>query len=103
MLGSLLDNWEKATVDCIYADIPRELLETKNKEQLLDKASTFALFDKSVSVVSCKKSNKIVRDYIGATGKGPLVGADKRVLKRQLLDRVDPDMLDDYITGACGY
>jgi hypothetical protein len=60
-LDKLLSNWDKATIDCTYADVPRELLEQKNKEQLLEKASTFALFDKSTSVVSCKKTNKIVR------------------------------------------
>lgn len=95
-LGSLLDNWDRATVDCTYADVPRELLETKNKELLLEKASTFALFDKSTSVVSCKKSNRVVRDYIGATGKGPLVGAEKKMLRRSVADRVDPERLDDY-------
>jgi len=97
-LNILLDNWEKATVECIYADVPRELLETKNKEQLLEKASTFALFDKSVSVVSCKKTNKKVRDYIGVTGKGPLVNIDKRMLKMNVAEIVDPDDLENYYT-----
>lgn len=95
-LTNLLDNWDKATIDCIYADIPRELLEQKNKAELLEKASTFALFDKSTSVVSCKKSNKIVRDYIGVTGKGPLVGIEKRLLKRSVVNEVDPDELETY-------
>ena len=36
-LTSLLENWEKATIDCTYADVPRELLEAKNKEKLLEK------------------------------------------------------------------
>lgn len=35
--------------------------EAKNKEKLLKKASEFALFDKSTSVVSCKRTNRIVR------------------------------------------
>lgn len=96
VLGTLLDNWERATVDCTYADVPRELLQQKNKEELLEKASTFALFDKSASVVSCKTTNRTVRDYIGATGKGPLVGAEKRM--RKLADLVDPDRLDDYFS-----
>jgi len=95
-LGSLLDNWERATVDCTYADVPRDLLETKNKELLLEKAKISALFDKSASVVSCRKNPRIVREYIGATGKGPLVGSGKRFLKRAVADRVDPDLLDDY-------
>ena len=99
-LESLLNNWERATELCTFADVPRELLETRNKEQLLDKASTFALFDKSVSVTSCKTSNKIVRDYIGATGKGPLVGIEKRLRKRQLIEHVDPDFLDEFIAES---
>ena len=99
-LTSLLDNWERATIDCTYADVPRELLEAKNKEKLLEKASEFALFDKSTSVVSCKKTNKIVRDYIGATGKGPLVGIEKRLLKKSIVERVDSDNLDEYFAAA---
>mmetsp|Transcript_14046 Transcript_14046/g.30508 ORF Transcript_14046/g.30508 Transcript_14046/m.30508 type:complete len:266 (+) Transcript_14046:388-1185(+) len=99
-LGSLLTNWDRATVDCTYADVPRELLETKNKELLLEKAKTSALFDKSASVVSCRKNVRIVRDYIGSTGKGPLINADKRFLKRVVADRVDPDMLDDYYSNV---
>ncbi len=96
-LEKLLSNWDKATIDCTYADVPRELLEQKNKELLLEKASTFALFDKSTSVVSCKKTNKIVRDYIGVTGKGPLVNVDRKMLKRNVVDAyVDPDFLDEY-------
>ena len=50
----------------------------------------------SFTVVSCRKNVRIVRDYIGATGKGPLVGAEKRFLKRAVADRVDPDSLDNY-------
>ena len=44
-LRSLLENWERATVICIYADVPRELLEQKNKELLLEMAKVSALFD----------------------------------------------------------
>ena len=39
VLDSLIENWQKATTDCTYADVPRELLEAKNKKQLLEKAS----------------------------------------------------------------
>lgn len=99
-LSSLIENWERATVDCTYADVPRELLETKNKETLLEKASEFALFDKSTSVVSCKRSNRVVRDYIGVTGKGPLVNLEKRLLKKSLVEQVDPDNLDDYFSAV---
>ncbi|VEU36825.1 unnamed protein product [Pseudo-nitzschia multistriata] len=69
-LNTLLENYERATTDCTFADVPRELLETKNKELLLEKAATNALFDKSASIETCKTTNRIVRDYLGVTGKG---------------------------------
>jgi hypothetical protein len=94
-LQSLVDNWSTAVVDCTYADVPRELLETKNKAELLEKAKTSALFDKSAAVVSCKTSNRIVRDYLGSTGKGPLVALD-RALKGGL-EQVDGDAVDEYL------
>jgi hypothetical protein len=94
-LQSLVNNWSAAVVDCTYADVPRELLETKNKAELLEKAKTSALFDKSASVVSCKTSNRIVRDYLGSTGKGPLVALD-RALKRGL-EQVDGGAVDEYL------
>ena len=69
-LDTLLANYKRATIDCTFADVPRELLETKNKELLLEKAATNALFDKSASIETCKTTNRIVRDYLGVTGKG---------------------------------
>lgn len=94
-LQKLLENWEKAVIDCTFADVPRELLEQRNKEELLEKASTFALFDKSVSVETCKTTNRVVRDYLGATGIGPVVGLEKQM--KRALDRVKPDNLDDFV------
>lgn len=97
-LQLLLDNWENAVIDCRYADVPRELLETKNKQELLEKASTFALFDKSVSVVTCKTNNKNIRDYLGKTGKGPVVGLEKKLEKAVRLVG-DPDDLDNFVVA----
>jgi hypothetical protein len=97
-LQTLLDNWENAVIDCTFADVPRELLADKNKEELLEKAKTSALFDKSASIVTCKTTNRRVRNYIGATGKGPVVGLEKNL--RKALDLVvDPDKLDVYVQG----
>ena len=96
-LDTLLTNYKRATIDCTYADVPRELLEAKNKELLLEKASTFALFDKSVSVETCKTTNRVVRDYLGVTGKGPLVQIEKQI--KNGLEYVDPDYLEDYVSG----
>jgi hypothetical protein len=95
-LNTLLTNYKRATIDCTYADVPRELLESKNKELLLEKASTFALFDKSVSVESCKTTNRVVRDYLGVTGKGPLVQIEKQI--KIGFDFVGPDDLEDYVS-----
>lgn len=100
VLDSLLDNWNKATIDCTYADVPRDLLDVKNKDKLLEKASEFALFDKSASVVTCKRVNGVVRDYIGSTGKGPLVLIEKRLLRSNVVERVDPDNLDEYFSSV---
>ena len=33
----LLRDWDELTIDCTYAEVPRSLLETKNKELLLEK------------------------------------------------------------------
>jgi hypothetical protein len=96
-LDLLLSNWQRATVECNYADVPRDLLSADNKQLLLEKASTYALFDKSVSVESCKTTNRLVRDYIGVTGKGPMVGIEKKM--RRAMDLVDPDHVDDYVSG----
>ena len=51
-------------------------------------------------MVSCKRTNKIVRDYIGATGKGPMVGIEKRLLRKSIVDVVDPDNLDEYFSAV---
>jgi len=79
-MEKLLDDWSDLTVSCLYADIPRDLLEQKNKEQLLVQASTFALFDKSASVTSCKESNSKIRQYMGIYKESgsALVGLDKK-------------------------
>mmetsp|Transcript_13652 Transcript_13652/g.27922 ORF Transcript_13652/g.27922 Transcript_13652/m.27922 type:complete len:249 (-) Transcript_13652:3-749(-) len=63
-LDFLLSNWEKTVIDCSTADVSRDLLESQNKEQLLEKAKTFALFDKDAAVLSCKESNGKVRQFI---------------------------------------
>ena len=82
-LETLLTNYKKATVDCTFADVPRELLETKNKELLLEKAATNALFDKSASIETCKTTNRIVRDYLGVTGKGTYTVIKSLMWKRE--------------------
>jgi hypothetical protein len=96
-LQTLLSNWQRAVVDCTYADVPRELLEQKNKELLLEKAATFALFDKSVSVTSCKTINNRVREYLGRTGIGPVAQLDG-LLKQIVAFAVDDSDTDNSST-----
>ena len=87
-LVTLTQNWERAVIDCTYADVPRDLLATENKALLLEKASVNALFDKSAAVISCKTVVTTVRDYLGRTGIGPLahLNQDLRVAFDTVLD-----------------
>ena len=103
-IEQLLDNWTDLTVSCLYADVPRDLLEQKNKEQLLVQASTFALFDKSASVTSCKESNSKVRQYLGIYKESgsALVGIEKKFkrLKEEFVSDDDEerwfDLVDEF-------
>ena len=56
VLTSLLDNWERATVDCTYADVPRELLEAKNKEKLLGGYSFLLAVILLLVLINCSTS-----------------------------------------------
>ena len=51
-LDYLLAHWEEETTDCNYGEVNRNLLETKNKEALLEAATTNALFNKDKTMVS---------------------------------------------------
>jgi len=98
-LDYLLAHWEEETTECIYADVPRELLETKNKEALLKAATKFALYDKSDSTVSCKRTAKPVRQYLGlVSADTPLYRVD--FLLQKAASRVDPERLDEYIAAT---
>ncbi|GMH49638.1 hypothetical protein TrRE_jg3672 [Triparma retinervis] len=95
-LAFLLTNWEKTVIDCSTADVSRDLLETQNKEQLLEKAKTFALFDKDAAVLSCKESNSKVRTFItrlkrldGQFSGAKLVVIDKEGDIERYFDLVD--------------
>ena len=56
VLTSLLDNWERATNDCTYADVPRELLEAKNKEKLLGGYSFLLAVILLLVLINCSTS-----------------------------------------------
>jgi hypothetical protein len=93
-LTSLLSNWSSATTDCTTADVSRDLLEAKNKDQLLEKAATFALFDKDSAVMSCRESSTKVRKFIST-----LKNLDKEF--KGLRDSVDD--LDAYFALVDSY
>ena len=42
----------------------------------------------------------MVNDYLGTTNKGPLVGAEKRLLRSAIVEMVNPDSLDDYFAAS---
>jgi len=63
-LSSLLSSWGKSTTNCDIADVSSQLLSDGQKEELLEKAKTVALFDKDAAVMSCRQDNKKVRSFI---------------------------------------
>ncbi len=50
-MDTLLANWEEMTTECNYGEVNRNLLETKNKQALLEAAKTNAHFNKDKSMV----------------------------------------------------
>ena len=96
-LEVLLAQWKDVTIDCQYADVPRELLETKNKEKLLKQATQNALFDKSASINVCRSTDRAVRQALGTTATGPLSRLDKYLMTPDFLDSIPEDRLDDAV------
>lgn len=97
-LNDLIDNWDDQTTECNFAEVTRELLETKNKAALLEAAKTNALFNKDVSmVVKCKRNPAPIRVSMGFDDfEHPLYGSTATVARCR--SRVaDPDALDAYI------
>ena len=69
-LSQLLDNWNEATLNCNYAEVNRGLLATENKEELLDAASTSALFNKGKTMKTlCKRDAEVVRSIMGVASE----------------------------------
>jgi len=96
-LEALLRNWDNVTVDCSYAEIPREILESKNKEKLLLQATQNALFDKSSSINVCKSTVRVVRQQLGTTADSPLSRIDRVLGDPALLARVAPEDGDTFV------
>ena len=97
-LDLLMRDWKELTIDCTYAEVPKALLETKNKELLLEKASTLALFDKSTSITVCKTNSKKVRPVLE-----PLTKLAKALQTSSMASLVDPDDFEAYLAAAERY
>ena len=97
-LDVLLRDWDSLTIDCTYAEIPRALLETKNKELLLEKASTLALFDKSTSITVCKSSSRQVRQALEPLGK-----LAQGLQTASVAERIREADFEAYLAAAEGY
>ena len=96
-LDGLLREWPRLVIDCTFAEVPRELLETKNKEKLLQQASTLALFDKSASINVCKSSNAKVLQVLGKIPNG------EKLQSPILADRVEPDDFEAFLAASERY
>ena len=96
-LDKLLNDWTELVTDCTYAEVPRELLETKNKALLLEKASTLATFDKSSSINVCKSTNRVVRQVLD---KMP---APKQLQSPAFAELVADDNFEDLLAASERY
>lgn len=85
-LDDLLENWDAATLNCNYAEVNRRLLQTENKQELLDEALTNSLISKNSRAVTtvCKRDPEEVRRILGIDTSirpksGPAFGGVKAV------------------------
>lgn len=88
VLDKVILRWDELVVQCNYAEVDRSLLETSNKEKLLEKASTKGAYQKDSSVVknTCKTTGRIVGEFFGGPLKraGPLLQQPRLVQQAKL-------------------
>jgi hypothetical protein len=99
----LLDNWDEKTTYCNFGEFKRELLDTKNKQVLLDSAAKLGLldYDKSATMnVKCRSDPEVVRAFLGLTQENLLLTrADDLMRKQSSINRVNEDNLEDYLAA----
>lgn len=63
-LNFVLENWEDETTKCNYAQLDRALLARDKKEELLEAATTNALFDKDnkYMIIKCKRNPGAIKE-----------------------------------------
>jgi hypothetical protein len=72
-LNYLLDNFDNETTQCNYAQLDRALLAQDKKSELLEAATTNALFDKDnkYMIIKCKRNPSGIKQYLGTCPKCP--------------------------------
>jgi hypothetical protein len=70
-LNYLLDNFDNETTQCNYAQLDRALLAQDKKSELLEAATTNALFDKDnkYMIIKCKRNPSGIKQYLGTCPK----------------------------------
>ena len=70
-LNYLLDNFDNETTQCNYAQLDRALLAQDKKSELLEAATTNALFDKDnkYMIIKCKRNPSGIKQYLGTCSK----------------------------------
>ena len=70
-LNYLLDNFDNETTQCNYAQLDRALLAQDKKSELLEAATTNALFDKDnkYMIIKCKRNPSGIKQYLGTYSK----------------------------------
>ena len=97
-LNYLLDNWDNETTQCNYAQLDRALLAKDKKAELLEAATTNALFDKDnkYMIIKCKRTPGSVKEYLGlASTADPLYRAPDMIKRCRKL--VSDDAIDAYV------
>jgi len=120
-IEALVEDWDAATLNCRFAEVNRDLLQSENKDELLKEATKNALMSKNAKAIKtlCKRDPEAVRLILGLDStlnkkssvpsmfdertraekaepkKSPLVGADRMI--RRARNTVDDDDLVDYV------
>lgn len=70
-LTYVIDNWDSLTLNCKYAEVNKDLLGSSRKSDLLEAASSSALFNKNGDTTRtlCKRDSEVIRYVFGLGGE----------------------------------
>lgn len=97
-LDYLLENWENETTKCNFAQLDRALLAKDRKADLLEAATTNALFDKDnkYMIIKCKRNPGAIKEYLGlASTEDPLYRAPDMIKRCRKL--VSDENIEAYV------